>query len=130
MRICVIIPALNEEECIGRLAASLPRPLVSEVIVVDNNSSDRTADVARAAGATVITQALRGYGHAYTAGAATAGDAELLVFMDGDLSDDPAELPNVVAPLLGGEGDLVLGTRTRVEPGALTRSRSRETAWR
>jgi glycosyltransferase involved in cell wall biosynthesis len=67
MRICVIIPALNEEECIGRLAASLPRPLVSEVIVVDNNSSDRTADVARAAGATVITQALRGYGHACTA---------------------------------------------------------------
>ena len=120
MRICVIIPALNEEECIGRLVASLPRPLVSEVIVVDNNSSDRTAEVARAAGARVITQARRGYGHACAAGADAAGDAELLVFMDGDLSDDPAELPNVVAPILSGEADLVLGTRTQVEPGALT----------
>ena len=120
MRICVIIPALNEEECIGRLVALLPRPLVSEVIVVDNNSSDRTAEVARVAGARVITQARRGYGHACAAGADAAGDAELLVFMDGDLSDDPAELPNVVAPILSGEADLVLGTRTQVEPGALT----------
>jgi len=120
MRICVIIPALNEEECIGRLVASLPRPLVSEVIVVDNNSSDRTAEVARAAGATVLTQARRGYGHACAAGADAAGDAELLVFMDGDLSDDPAELPNIVAPIISGEADLVLGTRTHIEPGSLT----------
>ena len=65
MRICVIIPALNEEACIGRLVAELPRPLVSDVIVVDNNSTDRTAEVARAAGARVITQARRGYGHAW-----------------------------------------------------------------
>jgi len=120
VRICVIIPALNEEECIGRLVASLPRPLVSEVIVVDNNSTDRTAEVARAAGARVLTQTRRGYGHACAAGADAAGDADLLVFMDGDLSDDPAELSNVVAPILSGEADLVLGTRTQVEPGALT----------
>jgi glycosyltransferase involved in cell wall biosynthesis len=120
VRICVIIPALNEEECIGRLVASLPRPLVSEVIVVDNNSSDRTAEVARAAGARVLTQTRRGYGHACAAGADAASDADLLVFMDGDLSDDPAELPVVVAPILSGEADLVLGTRTQVEPGALT----------
>ena len=118
--IVVIIPALNEAACIGRLVAAIPRSLVRAIIVVDNNSTDGTADVARAVGATVITQTARGYGNACLAGARAAGDADVLVFMDGDLSDDPAELPNVVAPIVNGDADLVLGTRTRVEPGALT----------
>jgi glycosyltransferase involved in cell wall biosynthesis len=125
MRITVIIPALNEEACIGRLVAALsevegPRALVHEVIVVDNNSADRTAAVARAAGARVITQTLRGYGNACLTGAHAASDADTLVFMDGDLSDDPAELPNIVAPILNSAADLVLGARTHVEQGALT----------
>jgi len=120
LNITVVIPALNEEDCIGRLVSALPRPLVSQVIVVDNRSSDRTSEVARAAGATVISQAQRGYGHACAAGARAATDADILVFMDGDLSDDPAELPRVVAPIIDSLADLVLGTRTDVEPGALT----------
>jgi len=120
VRICVIIPALNEEACIDKLVGGLPRPLVSDVIVVDNNSTDRTAEAARAAGARVITQTRRGYGHACAAGVEAAGDAEVLVFMDGDLSDDPAELQKVVEPIVSGQAELVLGTRTHVEPGALT----------
>jgi glycosyltransferase involved in cell wall biosynthesis len=119
-KITVIIPALDEEACIGRLVSAIPRPLVHEVIVVDNNSSDHTAEVARAAGATVISQARRGYGGACAAGARAARSADVLVFMDADLSDDPAELPDVLAPLLAGEADLVLGSRTQVEPGALS----------
>lgn len=119
MKITVIIPALNEEECIGRLVGAIARPPVSEIIVVDNNSTDRTAEVARAAGATVISQSGRGYGAACMAGV-RAGDADVLVFMDGDLSDDPAELPRMVAPVLSGEAALVLGNRVHVEPGAMT----------
>jgi glycosyltransferase involved in cell wall biosynthesis len=120
MRVTVIIPALNEEDCIGRLVAAIPRELVEEIIVVDNRSIDHTAAVARAAGATVITQAQRGYGQACAAGVNAAHDAEVLVFMDGDLSDDPAELPNILAPILRGEAEFVLGIRTQVEAGALT----------
>ncbi len=125
MKITVIIPALNEEACIGRLVAALseaemPRALAPEVVVVDNNSADRTAEVARAAGARVITQTIRGYGNACLAGAHAAPDADVLVFMDGDLSDDPAELPRIVAPIVNGDADLVLGARTHIEAGALT----------
>ena len=120
MNITVIIPALNEEACIGRLVSALPRPLVSRVIVVDNRSTDRTAEVARAAGATVIRQEQRGYGNACAAGARAAADADILVFMDGDLSDDPAELPRVVAPIVEAQADLVLGVRAHVDAGALT----------
>jgi len=120
LNITVIIPALNEEACIGRLIAAIPRSLVHEVIVVDNHSTDHTAAVARAAGARVITQTVRGYGNACLTGMQAANDADVLVFMDGDLSDDPAELPNIVAPILNGAADLVLGARTYVEPGALT----------
>jgi glycosyltransferase involved in cell wall biosynthesis len=109
-RIAVVIPALDEEGAIGRVVADIPR-LVSRVVVVDNGSKDRTAEVARAAGAEVVHEPRRGYGQACLTGIAAAGDADVLAFLDGDYSDFPGQLAEVVAPLLAGEADLVIGSR-------------------
>lgn len=111
MKIAVIIPALDEEAAIGRVVGEVPRPLAAEILVVDNGSTDRTADVARAAGARVISEPRRGYGAACMAGALSAQDADVLVFLDGDRSDDPREMPAVLGPLLDGSADLVIGAR-------------------
>jgi glycosyltransferase involved in cell wall biosynthesis len=118
-RVVVIIPAVDEEEAIGRVLAEIP-PVVSEVIVVDNGSRDRTAAVARAAGATVVDEPRRGYGQACLAGIAAAGTAEVIVFLDGDHSDHPEQLPLVLAPIREGRADLVIGSRTlgQSSPGA------------
>ena len=119
----VIIPALNEASAIGGVVKSLPRPLVREVIVVDNGSSDGTGEVARAAGATVVREDRRGYGRACLSGlAALRADADIIVFIDGDGSDRPEDIEAVVAPIAADEADLVIGSRMRgtVEPGALT----------
>ncbi len=110
-RIAVIIPAVDEEEAIGLVLAEIP-PVASEVIVVDNGSRDRTAEVARAAGARVVHEPRRGYGQACLAGIAAAEGAEVLVFLDGDHSDYPSQLVDVLAPILAGEADLVIGSRT------------------
>ena len=110
MTVAVIIPALNEEASVGVVIRGVPRDLVDRVIVVDNNSVDRTAEVAREAGAQVIREALRGYGAACLAGA-EAATQDLLVFMDGDGSFDPEEIPSLLGPLLEDRADLVLGTR-------------------
>ncbi len=117
--VVVIIPALDEEESIGAVVRALPQ-IASRVIVVDNGSRDRTAEAARAAGAEVVREPRRGYGRACLAGIAAAGGAEVLVFLDGDGSDDPALLPSLVAPIRDGRADLVIGSRSlgRREPGA------------
>ena len=122
-RIAVVIPALDEEGAIGAVIREIP-PVVHEVIVVDNGSRDRTADVARAAGATVVSEPRRGYGHACLAGIAAAGAADVLVFLDGDHSDYPAQLVEVVAPILDGRADLVIGSRSRGRREAGLRSHS------
>jgi len=110
-RLTVIIPAVDEEEAIGHVLSEIP-PLVGEVIVVDNGSKDRTAEVARAAGARVVHEARRGYGSACLAGIAAATGPDVLVFLDGDYSDYPAQLVDVVAPILEDRADLVIGSRT------------------
>ena len=119
--VVAIIPARNEEGAIGKVVGALPRDLVRRVIVVDNGSTDRTADVARAAGATVVPLAQPGYGRACATGVAAAGDAEIILFLDGDYSDFPEEAHLLLAPILANEADLVIGSRLRGrrEPGAL-----------
>lgn len=118
-RVAVVIPALDEEESIGLVVSELP-PLADEVIVVDNGSRDRTADVARAAGARVVSAPRRGYGEACLGGIAAAAGAEVIAFVDGDHSDSPEQLERIVDPILRGEADLVIGSRAlgHRSPGA------------
>jgi glycosyltransferase involved in cell wall biosynthesis len=121
----VIIPALDEEASVGAVVGAIADPRVGVVIVADNGSTDRTAEVARAAGATVVAAPERGYGSACLAGIAAALAAPVapfaLAFLDADLADDPAELPLLLDPLYAGDADLVIGSRVaRAQPGALT----------
>jgi len=118
-RVVVIIPALDEEQAIGLVVAEIP-PVASEVIVVDNGSRDRTAEVARGAGARVVHEPRRGYGRACLAGIAAAGAADVFAFLDADHSDYPEQLTRVLAPIQTGEADLVIGSRSlgRRAPGA------------
>jgi glycosyltransferase involved in cell wall biosynthesis len=114
-RIAAIIPVLDEEGAIGTVVSAIPRDWVDEVIVVDGGSRDRTIGVASALGARVIIEPARGYGRACASGAAAAVEAgaEILVFLDGDGSDRPEEIPRLVQPILDGEFDFVIGSRTR-----------------
>jgi glycosyltransferase involved in cell wall biosynthesis len=123
VQVALIIPALDEESAIGPLLDGVDRKIVRQVIVGDNGSRDNTADVARSRGATVVHVAERGYGAA-CAGALTqiADDIDVVLFMDADGSDDPAEIPLLLAPIERGEADLVIGSRSLgvIERGALT----------
>jgi len=90
VRVSVIIPTHNEAQAIGRVLADLPTDLVTEIIVVDSNSSDGTPEVAQSRGAQVIREPRRGYGRACLTGLARADNPDILVFLDGDYSDRPS----------------------------------------
>jgi len=112
MRVAVIIPALNEEESIGAVVREVLTTAEARLFVVDNGSTDDTAGVARLAGAEVVAEPRRGYGYACAAGVAAAGERfDVLVFMDGDGSDDAREMGLLLAPIERGEADLVIGSR-------------------
>jgi len=113
-QVSVIIPALDEEEAIGDVVRAIPRAIADEVLVVDNGSTDRTAERARAAGARVVHEPRRGYGRACRAGMrAVSPQSEVLIFLDGDGSDCPEMMPRLLAPILDGSYDFVIGSRTR-----------------
>ena len=120
-RLAVIIPALNEEQSIGRLLDAIPRELAPDIVVVDNGSTDRTAEIAVQHGARVVPEPERGYGAACLRGIAALREPEVVAFLDADLSDDPALLTDLVRPILEGRAELVIGSRMLGdrEPGAL-----------
>jgi len=123
-RTAVVIPALNEEASIAKVIGDIPDPFRERVVVGDNGSTDRTREVARAAGAVVVEEPERGYGAACLRALAELAldPPEVVVFLDGDYSDHPQEMPRVAGPVLDGEADLVIGSRVlgSREPGALT----------
>ena len=120
-RISLIIPVFNEQEAIENVLQDLPQALLTEIIVVDNGSTDRTAQLAREMGARVIEEPRKGYGSACLAGIAATDAPDIISFLDGDYSDFPDELPDIVRPILQGHADLVIGSRVlgEREPGAL-----------
>ncbi len=113
--IVVIIPAFNEENSVGNVVREIPAGLVQEVIVVNNNSNDQTAVQAARAGATVLHEPIQGYGRACLRGIAYATTRQptpdIVVFLDADYSDFPAEMPSLIAPILEQNIDLVIGSR-------------------
>lgn len=122
-RVAVVIPCLNEEEPIAEVVREcLATGVPHEVIVVDNGSTDRTAERARAAGARVVSQPVPGYGRACAAGVAAIDPAcDIALFLDGDGSDVPALMGRLIAPVADGTQDFVIGSRTRgeCEPGSM-----------
>ena len=111
MRVSVVIPTHNEAQSIGRVLADLPADIVTEVLVVDSNSTDGTPEIASKMGARVLHEPRRGYGRACLAGMAAANSPDVVVFLDGDYSDRPDELPLLLAPIIEGRADITLGSR-------------------
>jgi glycosyltransferase involved in cell wall biosynthesis len=111
VKVSVIIPTYNEAQAIRRVLADLPHDLVNEVIVVDSNSSDGTPDIAAQMGACVIKEPRRGYGRACLTGLANANCPDVVVFLDGDYSDRPSELPVLLDPIIAGRADITIGSR-------------------
>ena len=110
-RISVIIPAYNEEDSIGLVLDALPQNLIHETIVVDNNSTDDTARSASEKGARVVAEKRRGYGSACLKGISELDNPDIVVFLDGDFSDYPEEIIQLVEPIESGKKDFVLGSR-------------------
>jgi glycosyltransferase involved in cell wall biosynthesis len=111
VRVSVVIPTHNEAQSIGRVLADLPANIVTEVLVVDSNSTDGTPEIASKMGARVLHEPRRGYGRACLTGLAGASSPDVVVFLDGDYSDRPSELPILLAPITEGRADIVLGSR-------------------
>ena len=112
--ISVIIAALNEEAAIANVINSVPKDLADEIVVVDNGSKDRTAEIATSAGARVVKEPIPGYGRAFRAGLRSVSPkCEIVVFLDGDGSDCPEMMDRLVTPIMEGKSDFVIGSRTR-----------------
>lgn len=126
-RIKVIIPAYNEQDSISQVIGDIPK-VVDEIIVVSNNSSDKTVSVADEAGATVLSEPKRGYGHAclrgmeYVTKLEPLQQPDIIVFLDGDYSDYPEQLEEIIAPIENGKVDFVIGARVKRlrEKGSMT----------
>ena len=122
----VIIPAYNEENSIAQVINDLPKEKIREIIVCNNNSSDRTHDVATNAGATVLLASKQGYGSACLKGmeyiAAKSNPPDIIVFIDGDYSDYPEQLPLLIKPIIEEDMELVIGSRAlgNLEKGSMT----------
>jgi len=122
----VIIPAFNESKSIGNVLADIPKNIVREIIVIDNNSSDFTTEVSRKAGAIVLHEKRQGYGYACLKGlehlAAKSHKPDIVLFIDADYSDFPEESPNILKPILESGHDLVIGSRSlgNKEKGSMT----------
>jgi glycosyltransferase involved in cell wall biosynthesis len=119
VRVSVIIPTHNEAQGIERVLADLPSDLTTEVIVVDSNSNDGTPEIAAKMGARVVPERRRGYGRACLTGLAAATAPDIVVFLDGDYSDRPSELPLLLAPIIEGRADITLGSRLRERGSAV-----------
>ncbi|HSE25500.1 MAG TPA: glycosyltransferase family 2 protein [Pyrinomonadaceae bacterium] len=120
--ISVIIAALNEEESIAQVINAVPKNLADEIVVVDNGSKDRTAEIAKAAGAQVVSEPIPGYGRAFRAGLRSISPkCKIVVCLDGDGSDCPELMDRLVQPIIEDKSDFVVGSRTRGnrEPGSL-----------
>jgi glycosyltransferase involved in cell wall biosynthesis len=114
--IALVIPVLNEGEAVGGVLRAVPRDIVDQIIVVDGGSRDDTVARAQEAGAHVVVEPRSGYGAACLAGARSASpECQVIAFMDGDGSDDPADLVRVIAPIVAGGHDFVIGSRLRGE---------------
>ncbi|HWY53829.1 MAG TPA: glycosyltransferase family 2 protein [Terriglobales bacterium] len=118
VRVSVVIPTHNEAQSIGRVLADLPADIVTEVWVVDSNSTDGTPEIAAKMGARVLHEPLRGYGRACLTGLAAANSPDVVVFLDGDYSDRPDELPLLLAPIIEKRADITLGSRLQAQHSA------------
>ena len=117
MKIVTISPAFNEEGSVGHVVNDIPKDIIDEVVIVNNNSTDNTVEVATKAGATVLTETKKGYGIAclkgirYFEAKPKDDQPDIVVFIDADYSDHPDELPKIIAPILNDDVDMVIGSR-------------------